>query len=51
MLGIFKPLGPHGKIATANDTEEFLSEMRELGDFGRGAIELVEIGLCGSCFL
>ena len=50
VLGSFKPLGPGGKIATAKDTKELLSEMRELSDFGRGAIELIEVGLCGSCF-
>jgi len=30
--GGFKPLGPGGKIATANDAEELLSKARELGD-------------------
>jgi hypothetical protein len=44
--GSLKPLGPRGKITSANDTEKLFAKMRELGDLGRSAIEFVEIWLC-----
>ena len=40
----FQPHRPCGKIATANDTEEFLAKVRELADLGRSTIEFVVMG-------